>query len=196
MDQHNALYGEGHPDATRSFVLFDALLSDWAPTIARLDHQLGLSIMREVRIRHLQAVDQLIDPGLRRSHETWEAIEAPKQLIELADRVWADILSLAGETEAAETFSIVSIPPVRTMSAHMPTPRPSPTRPSSPPDGQVKRGRRPPAMAAIAPIPSETAIPVNKNLVGRGLRSLPDGKEATGPRGDSRTASPQVQLRS
>ena len=32
-------------DATRSFVLFDALLSDWAPTIARLDHQLGLSIM-------------------------------------------------------------------------------------------------------------------------------------------------------
>jgi Sulfotransferase family len=160
-------------DATRSFVLFDALLADWAPTIARLDAQLGLSIMREVRIRHLQAVDQLIDPGLRRSKATWEAIEAPKQLIELADRVWADTLSLAENTGPpadvhtrldadrldyvrmyadAEAISYSSVLAARRAGT-----------------------RKPPPVPASPPQPVETTSPANKNVVGRGLRSLPTG---------------------
>ena len=163
-------------DTARAFVLFDALLSDWAPTIARLDEQLGLSIMREVRIRHLQAVDQLIDPGLRRSKETWEAIEAPKQLIELADRVWADTLSLAGGTEPppdvhdrldaarqdyvrtyadAEAIAYSSVLAARRAGQRAP--------------------RKPAAIPVIAPTPPKATSPTTKNLVGRGLRSLPSG---------------------
>ncbi len=88
--------------ARRALVRFDDLLSDWTRTIAEVDERLDLSILRTVRLRHMQAVSALIDPGLNRSTEGWDEIDAPATLVELAERVWDDLTRLAGHDDAGD----------------------------------------------------------------------------------------------
>jgi hypothetical protein len=98
---NTALYTERATRTTRrAFVVFDRLLSDWTQSIAGLDERLDLGILRTVRLGHMQAVAQFIDPNLRRSQEGWEELDVPKPLSELAERVWSDLLALAGDGEA------------------------------------------------------------------------------------------------
>ncbi len=82
-------------NSRRAFVIFDDLISDWTRSIARLDEDLDLWVLREVRLRHMQAVADLIDPDLKRSQETWEDLEVPTSLTELAEQVWRDVVVLA-----------------------------------------------------------------------------------------------------
>ncbi len=83
----------------RAFVLFDELVLDWTRTVAHLDERLGLGVVPAVGTRQMQDVAQLIDPRLRRSLETWDQLDVPKALLELAERVWADLIRLADGSE-------------------------------------------------------------------------------------------------
>jgi hypothetical protein len=93
--------------ARRALVQFDDLLSDWTRTIARVDEQLDLSILRTVRLRHMQAVSALINPELNRSTESWDEIDAPATLVELAERVWDDLSQLAGDEDSVDGWDNV-----------------------------------------------------------------------------------------
>jgi hypothetical protein len=79
---------------TRAFVSYPDLLSDWRPVLAGLAEDLGLHYDADVASGAASAVDDFIDPGLRRHHVTWDDLEVPDTLREIAEQVWSDLVKL------------------------------------------------------------------------------------------------------
>lgn len=72
----------------RSYVGYDALLTDWRSVLATVDTDLGLGL--DLADASAAArVDGFIDPALRREQVGWEALELPVHLQAVADRTWA-----------------------------------------------------------------------------------------------------------
>jgi hypothetical protein len=88
----------------RAFVRYTDLLTDWRPVAKRLRDELGLRLTELDRAEH-HAVDDFIDPDLRRHAVTWEELEVPAYLQEIAQGVWDALGVLAdapgGVDEAA-----------------------------------------------------------------------------------------------
>jgi hypothetical protein len=78
----------------RAFVLFDDLIADWSGTVGGIDAAVGLPPIHEAGSQDLARADQLVDPNLRRSQGTWDALAVPGPLQELTERVWKTLLSL------------------------------------------------------------------------------------------------------
>ncbi len=143
-----------------------------------LDEQLGLSIMREVRIRHLQAVDQLIDPGSapiqgdvggdrgsKTAHRTrrprlgghplaGRGTEPPPDVHDRLDAARQDYVRTYADAEAIAYSSVLAARRAGQRGTTQTV-----TVPALPPQ----------------PVPTTSTSPTTKNLVGRGLRSLPTG---------------------
>ena len=88
----------------RAFVSYPALVSDWRPVLARLAGDLGLSFDVDPASTKPCAVDDFIDPGLRRHRVQWDELDVPAELKDVAQRVWDDLELLAdrhGGDEAA-----------------------------------------------------------------------------------------------
>ncbi|MGZ4436427.1 MAG: sulfotransferase family protein [Nocardioides sp.] len=78
----------------RSFVPYTDLLDDWRPVIARVRDELGLTLDTDLSLDEHHPVDDFIDPGLRRHQVTWDDIEVPEALRDLAQALWADLMIL------------------------------------------------------------------------------------------------------
>lgn len=78
---------------TRAFVRYTDLLTDWRPVLARLGEDLGLRY--DVDIAEPNVVDDFIDPALRRHTVTWEELDVPRDLQEVAQAVWDALQPLA-----------------------------------------------------------------------------------------------------
>ena len=89
-------------ESTRAFPRYDALLQDWAQTMSRVCEELDLPILETVTANQQRAVNQLVDPALRRSASTWQDSGVHPQVSDLADNVWQlfDRLSSADTSEA------------------------------------------------------------------------------------------------
>jgi len=88
----------------RAFVSYPDLLADWRPVATRLAEDLGLRYDVDLASGEPTAVDEFIDPGLRRHQVTWEELRVPADLQDLAQAVWDDLGRLAaghGVDEAA-----------------------------------------------------------------------------------------------
>jgi hypothetical protein len=81
-------------DADRSFVLYNDLLDDWRPVMARTLAELGLR-EREFTAEMQGDVDEFVDPGLRRVRTGWDEIDCPDDVRELAQEVWEQLCVLA-----------------------------------------------------------------------------------------------------
>jgi hypothetical protein len=79
---------------SRAFVSYPDLLADWRPVLVGLTDDLGLRYDVDVAGGQTTPVDDFIDPGLRRHHVTWDDLEVPESLREIADQVWAALLRL------------------------------------------------------------------------------------------------------
>lgn len=79
---------------SRAFVSYLDLLTDWRPVLVSLTEDLGLRYDVDAAGGEPSAVDDFIDPGLRRHHVTWGDLEVPDPLREIADEVWAGLLRL------------------------------------------------------------------------------------------------------
>lgn len=88
---------------TRSFVPYVDLLDDWRPVLARLADELGLRYDVDLASGERCAVDEFIDPGLRRHAVTWDDLQIPDRLQGLAQSIWDDleVLCAHGGTDAA-----------------------------------------------------------------------------------------------
>jgi hypothetical protein len=80
----------------RAYVQYTDLLEDWRPVVARLRDQLGLSYNTDLSREERHAVDDFIEPSLRRHGVSWDGLTVPQRLIDLAEAVWADV-ALLGE---------------------------------------------------------------------------------------------------
>jgi hypothetical protein len=76
----------------RAFVRYTDLLEDWRPVLARLRDDLGLRY--DFSAAH-HPVDDFIDPALRRHTVTWEELDVPAELRDLAQEVWDALQPLA-----------------------------------------------------------------------------------------------------
>ena len=88
----------------RAFVHYTALLEDWRPVLVELAEDLGLTYDVDVAAGDPSPVDEFIDPGLRRHQVTWDDLEVPDELRDIAQTVWDDLVALStarGHDQAA-----------------------------------------------------------------------------------------------
>jgi len=79
----------------RVFVRYGDLLDDWQTTIKRVGDTLGLPAVQTAQPTRLREAGALIDLALHRVRLTWDDLEAPAPLVDLAQRVWDQVSRLA-----------------------------------------------------------------------------------------------------
>lgn len=79
----------------RAFVRYVDLLADWRQVAQRLAVDLGLRYDADVTSPEPHAVDDFIDPDLRRHTVTWADLEVPADLQEVAESTWGHLGRLA-----------------------------------------------------------------------------------------------------
>ncbi len=81
--------------ATRAFVQYDDLLTDWTIPVFRLGQELDLRRVQQASANDIRKVHQFIDPDLRRVQSTWDDVEVPGRLREIAEETWRGLGKLA-----------------------------------------------------------------------------------------------------
>jgi hypothetical protein len=134
----------------RAFVSYYDLMADWVPEIRRLGTT--LDVPRLAAIDHVPEVDAFVDPKLHRNRTTWEELDVPARVRDLAEQAWAHVQAqdeaaldadraayaeLYGEAEAIAQCSIMAARPIRQVKA--------PAAPKPPPTLRVRIARRIPA---------------------------------------------------
>jgi hypothetical protein len=82
-------------EGTRAFVRYDDLLSDWTVPVFRLGQELDLEAVKGASANDIRKVHQFIDPDLKRVRTTWDDVEVPARLRELAEETWRGLSKLA-----------------------------------------------------------------------------------------------------
>ncbi|CUR57122.1 conserved hypothetical protein [metagenome] len=81
--------GRGHK---RSFVKYVDLLADWRAALAPVQQQLDLDLDTDLSApageREHHAVDDFIEPSMRKSQLTWDDVRTPVWLRDMAEEVW------------------------------------------------------------------------------------------------------------
>ena len=88
----------------RAFVRYADLVKDWRAAMSDTAEALDLSLRRGFDPAGARLVDDFIDPGLHRVQATWDQIDAPQRLKDLAEEVWGEVGRLAdahGERSAS-----------------------------------------------------------------------------------------------
>lgn len=75
----------GHP---RVFVRYDDLVGDWRSSLDGVRRRLGLEFDADLTGPGPHAIDDFIDPGLRRVHTSWDDLDVPHDLRAVAEGVW------------------------------------------------------------------------------------------------------------
>jgi len=92
--------------ADRRVVLgYHDLVEDWRTCLARVRDALDLTFEDDLEPGHHHAVDDFIDPGLRRHEPSWDDWQLPHDLVEVAQEVFDQMTRLAqaeGHDAAAE----------------------------------------------------------------------------------------------
>jgi hypothetical protein len=74
----------GSRGAERAFIRYDDLLTDWRTALTRVSDQLDLGLPLDGE----HGLDAFLDPGMRRSHLTWDDIALPDWLRQAAENTW------------------------------------------------------------------------------------------------------------
>ena len=82
-------------DGRRFFVRYDDLLTDWTVPVFRLGQELDLEAVRSASANSIRAVHQFIDCDLKRVRTTWDDVEVPGRLREIAEETWSGLTKLA-----------------------------------------------------------------------------------------------------
>ena len=80
---------------TRAFVTYDDMLADWTVPVFRLGQELDLEAIKSASANSIRAVHQFIDPDLKRVESTWDDLEVPTRLREIAEETWRGLAKLA-----------------------------------------------------------------------------------------------------
>lgn len=72
----------------RSFVRYVDLLSDWRAALAPVQEQLEIELNTDLTSTEHHAVDDFIEPSMRKSQLTWDDVATPAWLKDVAEEVW------------------------------------------------------------------------------------------------------------
>jgi hypothetical protein len=85
----------GTRGAQRAFVRYHDLLSDWTVPLFELGEQFDLKSIKTATANDIRMVHNFIDPDLRRVQLTWDELDVPGRLRELAEETWSALDKLA-----------------------------------------------------------------------------------------------------
>lgn len=74
--------------ARRTFVRYVDLLGDWRTTMRKVGDDLGIGYDTDLSDGTPHAVDEFIDPDLRRVQVGWDDVDVPAHLRDLAEEIW------------------------------------------------------------------------------------------------------------
>lgn len=80
----------------RAFVRYHDLLDDWTVPVFELGEQLGLQAVQTASPVAIRKVHNFVDPGLRRVQLTWDDVDVPRPLREIAEEAWQHLDAMAG----------------------------------------------------------------------------------------------------
>ncbi|MBD8870869.1 sulfotransferase family protein [Nocardioides donggukensis] len=89
----------------RTFVRYTDLLEDWRPALEKVATELGLSYTGDLTPGTRHPVDDFIDPDLRRVRVTWDDLDVPDDLVEIAQGIWDQLMVLHAAGGADESAS-------------------------------------------------------------------------------------------
>lgn len=92
----------------RAFVRYADLLADWTQPVFALGEAFDLQGVKTAMANDIAQVHKFIDPSLRRVTLTWEDVEVPAPLRDLAEETWRTLDALAtedGDTAEAHAAS-------------------------------------------------------------------------------------------
>lgn len=81
-------------DASRTFLHYTDLTTDWRTALAGVDERLGLGLPLE-EPEAARSIDDFIDVSLHRTRLTWDELDVPPYLRDLAEAVWQNLADLA-----------------------------------------------------------------------------------------------------
>ncbi len=81
--------------STRAFVRYGDMLQDWTVPVFGIGQAFDLAAVQTAQANDIRAVHGFIDPGLRRVQLTWDDIEVPTKLREIAEESWQHLNALA-----------------------------------------------------------------------------------------------------
>ncbi len=81
-------------EADRAFVQYADLLTDWRGALGRAAESLRLSMAAGMDPAGVAEVDGFIDPSLHRVKVTWDEVDAPAALKDIAEQVWQEIMRI------------------------------------------------------------------------------------------------------
>jgi hypothetical protein len=83
--------------SARAFVRYGDLLTDWTVPLFGIGQAFDLAAVQTASANDIRAVHAFVDPGLRRVQLTWDDIEVPPRLREIAEESWQHLDRLADE---------------------------------------------------------------------------------------------------
>ena len=83
--------------SARRFVRYDDMLKDWTIPVFGLGQAFDLDAVKSATANDIRRVHQFIDPSLRRVQLTWDDVEVPARLREIAEETWQQLDRLADE---------------------------------------------------------------------------------------------------
>lgn len=88
VNEHSSRSGK------RIFVQYPALIESWRSTMASVEERLGLRYT-DIGSLNPHPVDDFIDSNLRRVRLTWDDLDVPEYLRDLAEEIWQGLLVLS-----------------------------------------------------------------------------------------------------
>ncbi|WP_210502854.1 sulfotransferase family protein [Nocardioides xinjiangensis] len=89
----------------RSFVRYVDLLADWRAALAPVQQQLELEFDADLSSSEHHAVDDFIEPSMRKSQLTWDDVRTPDWLRDMAEEVWQLLGVLTTTPHDADTLA-------------------------------------------------------------------------------------------
>ena len=81
----------------RAFVRYEDLLTDWTIPLFGIGQRFDLFAVKSASANDIRKVHQFIDPNLRRVQLTWDDVEVPARLRDIAEESWAALDKLADD---------------------------------------------------------------------------------------------------
>ena len=91
----------------RAFVRYADLLADWRSALAPVQKQLDLDFNTDLSSADHHAVDDFIEPSMRKSQVTWDDVRTPDWLRDMAEEVWHLLSALTTSPEDQGTLQLL-----------------------------------------------------------------------------------------
>lgn len=86
----------------RAFVKYADLLADWRTALTPVQQQLDLAFDSDLSSREHHAVDDFIEPSMRKSTVTWDDVRTPDWLRDMAEEVWHLLGTLTADPHSTD----------------------------------------------------------------------------------------------